>query len=109
MRNELLSLFLLFASVTAHAEFWTGTKLIQHLEDDQRGSADYMVGMASGYVIGVSDSVAGVLHCMPSAVSVKQAKQVVFNYMKSRPEIWDQSADQAVVAALKATWPCSKR
>jgi len=109
MRNELFASILLFTSITAHAEFWTGTDLIQRLEEDQRGSANFRVGMATGYVIGVADSVAGILQCMPSGISVKQVNQVVFNYMKSHPESWNQSADQLVVAALNATWPCSKK
>jgi Rap1a immunity proteins len=96
------------ASSGAYAEFWNGTELMQHLEEDMRGDSTYLVGTASGYIMGVADSVSGTQVCAPSGVTLKQTKQVVFNYMKSHPESWNQTADAIIVSALHATWPCAK-
>jgi Rap1a immunity proteins len=103
-----VGLLLVHSAGHCNATFWSGTKLIQILEADMRGEASYNVGLASGYILGVSDAVSGVLICIEDEVSVKQVKQVVFNYMKSRPEQWNRSANYSVVNALREVWPCKK-
>jgi len=103
-----VSLLLLHSAGHCSGIFWTGTQLIQVLEADMRGEASYNVHLATGYILGVSDSMSGVLICIEEEVSVKQVKQVVFNYMKSRPEHWNRSADYSVVNALREIWPCKK-
>jgi hypothetical protein len=101
---------LLLATVPeAHAEFWNGTTLMQYLEEDMRGSASYTVGLAGGYIMGVTDTVGGALACLPPTTTMKQVTQVVFNYMKANPRTWNNSADAVIIAALKDSWPCQKQ
>ncbi len=81
---------------------------MQLLEEDQRGEANYGVGSASGFIVGVADALEGVVVCIPQGVTVKQIKQVVFNHMKSQPETWNQGAAYVTASALRKSWPCSK-
>lgn len=97
---------LLFNSTTVFAGFWTSTELMQMLEEDMRGDATYNVGMVTGYILGVHDSVAGNQICLTDKATVKQVKQVVFNYMKGHPEQWSTSANTIVTKALRSVWPC---
>lgn len=94
------------------AAFWEGTRLFQRLEKDLNGSTDYGSGAATGYVLGVLDFAQDVLVCMPTGdagVGVRQAKQIVFNYMQKHPELWNQSADISVVNAVQEVFPCKKK
>ncbi len=109
MKIEILTVTLTFICISAHAEFKSGTGLMQDLEADQRGDSTYEVGVATGYVMGVADTVDGIVHCIPATATVKQTKQVVFNYMKNHPESWNKSATQVIVSALRSTWPCPKK
>jgi hypothetical protein len=109
MKKKILAIALIFTSISAHAGFINGTELMQDLEADQRGEASYDVGVATGYIMGVADTAEGVLLCIPAKTSVKQTKQVVFNYMKSHPESWSKSAEVVIINALKNTWPCEKK
>lgn len=107
--KTLITIAFLVTCTPASAGFFSSTKLMQILEEDMRGAATYDVGIASGYVIGVFDVVDGVTVCSPGDATVKQVKQVVFNYMKAHPEKWNNSADSSVVAALRSTWPCPEK
>ena len=110
-REKLRIAALLLSALTStnvFGEFYSGTTLFQYLEADLKGGAGYKEGIGTGYVVGVFDSVSGILVCSPDGVTIRQVKQVVFNYMEKRPESWNQSADQSVIAALKQTWPCKK-
>lgn len=96
-------------STTARAGFYSGSPIYSYLEKELRGTADYETGVGTGYVIGIFDSLSGILICSPDGVTVKQAKQVVFNYMQKHPESWDKSADISIIAALAEVWPCKKK
>ena len=102
---------IIFMSVStlAHAEFYSGSKLFGFLEKDIRGQADYESGIGTGYVIGVFDSLSGILVCAPGGVTVRQVKQVVYNYMQKHPELWEKSADRSVIGAFAELWPCAKK
>jgi hypothetical protein len=93
----------------ANAQFWNGTRLIQALENDMQGRVTYDGAMATGYVIAVADLLASVYVCLPDGVSVKQVQQVVFNYMKAHPEIWNNLGTYCVAQALAQTWPCEPK
>ncbi|MGE3297794.1 MAG: Rap1a/Tai family immunity protein [Porticoccaceae bacterium] len=107
--STVICLMLALFSTTARAEFYSGSQIYSYLEKALRGTADYETGVGSGYVIGVFDSLSGVLVCSPGGVTVKQAKQIVFNYMQKHPELWDKSADISIIAALGEVWPCKKK
>ena len=66
-----------------------------------RGIATFDIGIVTGYVMGVADAAAGSTVCLPSSVTVKQTKQVVFNYMKNHPDSWNHTADIIVIDALR--------
>ena len=51
--------------------------MMQHLECDMRGEATYDTAVASGYILGIADAMAGLIVCMPATTTVKQTKQVL--------------------------------
>lgn len=106
--KTILLAVLLSLSTLSHAAFLGGTRLIQHLEEDMRGEATHNVGFTTGYIVGVADTINGTLVCLPPSVTVKQLKQIVYNYMKSSPEQWNQAADEIVTSALRSAWPCKR-
>lgn len=108
-KPSLFVLILILFSSSAQAEFYSGSKLYGFLERDMRGASDFEAGVSTGYVLGVYDSLAGILVCSPEGVTVRQVKQIVFNYMQQHPESWDKSADFSVIAAVREVWPCKKK
>ena len=107
----LASVTLLFLAPSANAEFYTGSKLFSMLEKDVRGGVDYESGLASGYVVGVIDTALGTYICFPAGdnnITIRQVKQIVYNYMQKHPELWSSSADVSIVAAMREIFPCKK-
>ena len=104
-----LSTFFILFSMSAHAEFYSGSKLFGFLDKDMRGIADYDVGVETGYIVGVFDTLSTVMVCAPHRITIIQVKHVVYNYMQKHPESWDESADMSVTAALIQVWPCKKK
>ena len=89
-------------SVTAHAEFWDGNKLLSRL---QSTGFDYGTGL--GYVMGVSDSLQGATSCPPANVTLGQIADMVKQHLESVPSTRHLSADQHIYYVLKKTWPCA--
>jgi len=114
MKTSKAFLFVVFivtviAWTPAHAGYFLdGTQLMLKLKSDLQGHSAYNVGLSTGYIIGVADAMADTLVCMPSNVTVKQTKQVVYKFMKSHPESWNNAANHIVIAALTKAWPCKK-
>lgn len=90
---------------TAQAEFWDGNRLYEKLN-----STNYFdQGTAMGYIIGVSDTGMGVLHCAPATATAGQVQDMVAQYLRIYPERRTRTADSIVVDTLKAAWPCANR
>ena len=131
----LITLLLLCILLTGHAQagLWDGAKLFEQLKKDNLNvdgydaTDGYDTNAGVGYIIGVFDANDGVLFCslaegsdaskqltelgrkyLPNggAVSIKQVKRIVFNYMHRHQEFWNVSAAQSVVNALKEAYPC---
>lgn len=98
------------APMSAHAEFKTGNEVKIGLEGwIDKDSTEYIRdAVAFGYVIGVHDSLEGVLVCSGDRVTQGQVIDVVLKYMRNNPEVLDRSADRVVAAALQNAWPCPK-
>lgn len=89
--------------------YWRGSKLLQHLEEETRGVPSFDVAVALGYVTGVVDTLDGIVVCSPPTVKLRQTTQVVYNYLKSHPEMESQPAHRAIAEALGDAWPCAKK
>lgn len=44
--------------------------------------------------------------CIPQAVTIQQAMEVVVKFLNARPELWHEDFRFQVAAILKVTWPC---
>lgn len=114
--RKLLSLnlklsFIIICSLVAqssNAGFISGNDLFKDLDRDMKGGAGYAEGHSSGYITGVADAFDGVLFCVPTNVTIRQVKYVVFNHMKDNPADWNKMGDINIINALKSTWPCRK-
>jgi hypothetical protein len=62
-----------------------------------------------GYVDGVVDTATGRILCFPSSVTGAQIYSIVSKYLRDHPEEWNQQADELVIRALRATFPCAKK
>ena len=96
---------------SAQAAFYSGSKLVTWLERDIRGGSDYESGIGTGYVLGAIDTGLDSLICFPPGdnnITVKQVKQIVYNYMQKHPEMWNLAADASVIAAMREVFPCKK-
>lgn len=99
------TILLSLAAATAQAEFLTGNDLLAHMNAESATRN----GVAVGYVIGVFDTSAGVVHCSPSSVTAGQARDMVRAYLERSPQDRHNTADVIVLHVLKSTWPCPKK
>lgn len=99
-----LALCLSLLSVSAHAEFIDGNKLLS----DMNGSHGHQMS-ALGYVMGVADAQQGVTVCAPSTVTSGQMRDMVYNYLTNTPAVRHLSGDVIVTHVLKSVWPCAER
>jgi len=100
-----LMIALALCSGVAHAEFKDGNKLLS----DMNSEYSSVRGIALGYVMGVSDSYHGLLHCAPPNATAGQMNDMVQNYLTNRPVDRSKTADQIIVHVLKSVWPCESK
>lgn len=62
-----------------------------------------------GYIEGVIDTVDNVLFCTPKGAVYGQDVAIVTKYMDANPESWHLPANDLIVAALRAAFPCGKQ
>lgn len=91
----------LVLSASAHAEFFSGNKLFDHLNGE---ASDRIYAM--GYIVGVFDTGRGVIHCPPSGVTVGQVRDMVLTFLRNNPQDRNFSGDSIVNHVLKNIWPC---
>ena len=99
--KKLIALVALCAT-TAHAEFWDGNKLLNHIKSESM----YRQGMALGYVMGVHDTMQEINHCPPPNAQAGQVLDMVENYLTNVPAQRHKSADSIVMHVLKTAFPC---
>lgn len=105
----LLSLFLCIAP-PLHAAPLSGQELSRHMQ--HAGSGDYQGGLYEGFVMGVSEGLAGTslyYYCPPVNVRKEQLLNAVGSYLKSHANDLHVPAGALVTAALVETFPCRKK
>jgi hypothetical protein len=95
----------LVVSSPVKADFLDGNTLYKYMTEQ----SSYSNGVAAGYVIGVHDSNAGVEHCAPSNVTVKQTVDVVRAHLAAFPSLRHHYAETIVTYALQKAWPCKDK
>jgi hypothetical protein len=98
---------LLMVPTMAHAEFFTGNRLLEKLNSTEFGERM----QALGYVQGVFDAGQYIKHCAPdnAGVTAGQAQDIVRNYLNQNPATRNFSADLLITDALKKIWPCASQ
>ena len=103
MKKAIFGLAIL-ASVSAHAEFRTGNKLLAQMNGTH---GEQMLSL--GYVMGVADALSGVTTCPPETLAAGQASDMVKKYLEDNPSVRHLAGDAIVNRVLSSVWPCAKR
>ena len=97
------------------ASFFTGAELHARLADWKRNPSKDILSAAVGYgfVLGVADAIhgyreprTGFCYSRPEKVTTTELVDVVYTYVKERPQSADLSAWSIVAAALSEKYPC---
>lgn len=103
--RKIIAASLLALCATAHAEFKDGNSLY----DDIRSSTNFSQGVALGYIMGVTDALRGITHCVAENVTAGQIHDMVEQYLKENPSLRHFTADLIVSRVLGRVWPCPKK
>jgi Rap1a immunity proteins len=103
--KKLLLITLAVTTTAAQAEFISGNDLLNRLNSE--GFADR--GFALGYIAGVSDALEDILVCAPTGSTTGQARDVVWQHLRTNPQSRHQGAALLVVEALQRAWPCRQK
>jgi hypothetical protein len=105
MKKLISAAVICISSLSAQAEFIDGNHLMKVMTS---GAAEDKA-FSLGYVAGVFDLAAGVHHCAPSNVTIRQVSDMTLETLRQIPSMRDKSADQFVIAAVKLAWPCTSK
>lgn len=115
MKRYPLLFAILLWSLTAQAGYVSGFDLNtwgaahERIEAGRATPEDYPTNSKFyGYVMGVHDSLDGVVFCTPDNAKAGQILAVVKKYLQQHPELWSKGADLLAAAALKDAFPCKK-
>lgn len=98
-----LAIIAALVATTAHAEFLTGNKLRELMENPDQAA------IATGYVMGVFDAGQRAVHCPPAGITGRQVVEITKFYMNANPDRLHHSADSIILVALSSLWPCERR
>lgn len=100
--KKVLAITILGISLSAHAEFFDGNRLLQLFKSSQLVDNE----IAYGYAAGVADQTSGVLHCAPGNVTIQQLGDMVVDTLLKNPSERHKTGDMFVRATLMNKWPC---
>jgi len=92
---------LAIASISAHAEVYTGSALMRDCSGYGNG-----LGFCNGFVLGVSNETTA---CRPkgaTGLSADQLRVIAIRYVNNIPQRWHVSAGTLVSEAFKQAFPC---
>jgi len=104
MIKKAIYVLAMLASVSAHAEFRTGNKLLEQMNGTPMEKM-----LSLGYVMGVSDTLQGATVCPPETLTAGQASDMVKKYLEDNPSVRHLAGDAIVNRVLSSVWPCAKR
>ena len=71
--------------------------------------ATFTLGVCYGFIVGVENSMGGILICAPTNSTNKQAIDIVTMGLRDHPEERQKSASFLVIKYLSAAFPCAKK
>lgn len=113
----------LLVTTPARADFVDGETLMQWADEYRRmreGTADTLsniyVRRFQVYLMGVHDAHVGILYpasgelmfCAPTNLTVTQASEAVYRFLRRNPERGHDAASVLVMSALVETFPCNR-
>jgi hypothetical protein len=106
----------LFASFNAASEvnMDSGNYLLQTYIEEKKAILKtvepnyYFVGFYEGYVVGVMESVSGIVFCPPPNATQGQIFMIVGNFLEAHPERLHEYKNKHVIDALRNAYPCKK-
>ena len=106
MKKFIISTLIAMSSFAAKAEFMDGNMLYSRLTSSDVG--DKLLGV--GYVMGVTDTLMTIKVCPPANMiakqAVKQAVDMVVQFLERNPKDRTNTADVIVGHVLSTAWPC---
>jgi hypothetical protein len=96
------------ARAEASVSFPAAARLVEFCASE---AADFHDGFCSGYLLGFASGLDGrptTGVCVPGNVTARQVRDTAMTYLRSHPRAQQQDAPTAVVAALRAGFPCRK-
>ena len=106
MKKFIISSLIAMSSFAAKAEFMDGNMLYYRLTSSDVG--DKLLGI--GYVMGVTDTLMTIKVCPPANMiakqAVKQAVDMVVQFLERNPKDRTNTADVIVGHVLSTAWPC---
>jgi hypothetical protein len=102
MKHLIMVLMLAFLALPAKADFWNGHDLFSRIDSPD----DPSWYESRGYILGVSDSLQGILHCLPETANLGQVVAEVRRALHERSGERHKKATVFVAHALQSKWPC---
>ena len=98
------ALVILMFPVIAHAQFFSGNDLHERLNSEN--VVNRSIGL--GFVAGIVDAHIDVSICAPESVQLRQAVDIVKQWLTNNPDKRHLSAALLTYHALRQVWPCKK-
>lgn len=89
----------------AQVQFFTGNDLLDRMDS----SNNFRSGIATGYVLGVMDTMTGITICPPSGVTIGQVNDIIQKYLRDNPQHRHLAADVIVETVMKTRFPCASK
>ena len=90
-------------ALPAAGQVFSGNDLLQRMTSESGAS------IALGYVAGVSDAFEGDIFCAPEGATLRQASDMVRQWMTDNPQSRHLSGALIVAAVLRQHWPCQAK
>lgn len=103
--RTLALLVLLVFSSQAHALFFSGNRLLDHLQSTNQNEQS----AAHGYIMGVFDAYLEASHCAPATIPASQLIDMTQAWLVANPSVRHFPADAQLGLIFKRAWPCSKK
>ena len=108
MKKVILALIIV---INLNAGWVSGNTLVEwNIEyKKDKNQNPYGVGAYQYYILGILDSIDGILICTPNNVNGRQIFAIVGKYINNHPEEWNGSAFNLVYRPLSKAFPCKKK
>ncbi len=105
MKIFFAAILILSCSISYSAGFMDGYELQKYAKGWEISSPDIGSDVYIGYIMGVVDSMGGVVFVLPDNVKAGQLAAIVNKYLKEHPEEWNETASVIVARSFRNAFP----